>query len=118
MENEGATGLADGQGSPRAPAIARFKLWHLVLLVGFVAVAIADIQDHRRTEPFLIALAGAGFALYAMLAWLGWVFAARFEGRVGKVTLVGLYLAAMAGLFLFATVAYLMIEHVYLGGRL
>jgi hypothetical protein len=112
MRNDGET-----PSPPRSPAIARFKLWHLVLLVGFVAVAIADIQDHRRTEPVLIALAGAGFAAYAVLAWLGWVFARRFEGRVGRVALVGLYLSAMAGLFLVATVAYLLIEHLYLGGR-
>jgi len=98
-------------------AIARFKLWHLVLLVGFVAVAIADIQDHRRTEPALIALAGAGFALYAALAWLGWTFAQRFAIRIGRVALIGLYLGSMAALFLMATVVYLMIEHVYLGGR-
>ena len=93
------------------------KVWHLVLLVAFVALAIVDIQDHRRTEPVLLGLAGAGFAAYALLAWLGWNFARRFEGRVGRVALVGLYLAAMASLFFVATVSYLMIEHVYLGGR-
>jgi hypothetical protein len=103
--------------SRRSPAIARFKLWHLVLLVAFVAVAIADIKDNRRFEPFLIGLAGAGFALYAVLAWLSWVFAQRFVEKIGPVVLIGLYLAGMAGLFLFATVAYLMIEHLYLGGR-
>jgi hypothetical protein len=103
--------------SRRSSAVARFKLWHLVLLVAFVAVAIADIQDHRLTNPVLIGLAGAGFALYAVLAWLGWVFARRFEGKVGQVALIGLYLASMAGLFLCATVAYLVIEHLYLGGR-
>jgi hypothetical protein len=116
MRNDGPTRADDAPSPPRSPAIARFKVWHLVLLVGFVAVAIADIQDHRRTEPVLIALAGAGFAAYAALAWLAWAFARRFEGRVGRVALIGLYLAAMAGLFLVATVAYLLIEHVYLGG--
>ncbi len=43
---------------------------------------------------------GAGFeALYAVLAWLGWVFAQRFRGksRPGRPLL----LASMAGLFLF-----------------
>jgi hypothetical protein len=116
MRNDAEASPGDVQVSARSPAIARFKLWHLVLLVAFVAVAIADIQDHRRTEPALIALAGLGFAAYAVLAWLGWAFARRFEGRVGRVALIGLYLATMAGLFLCATVAYLLIEHVYLGG--
>ena len=109
---------AEDEAKGLAPAFARVKLWHLVLLVAFVAVAIADIQDHRRFEPTLLALAGGGFAAYAVLAWLGWNFARRFEGRVGRVTLIGLYLASMAGLFLVATVAYLVIEHFYLGGRL
>ncbi len=105
--------------TPKAHAVTRFKLWHLVLLVAFVAVAIADIKDNRRFEPSLIGLAGGGFACShaEVLAWLGWVFARRFEGKIGKVTLIGLYLASMAGLFLFATVAYLLIEHLYLGGR-
>jgi hypothetical protein len=93
------------------------KIWHLVLLVAFTAVAIVDIQDHRRFEPVLLGLAGGGFALYAVLAWLGWNFARRFEARLGRVVLIGLYLTSMAGLFLFATVAYLLIEHVYLSGR-
>ena len=99
-------------------SLLRVKVWHLVLLVAFVAVAIVDIQDHRRGEPVLVGLAGAGFAIYAALAWLGWNYARRFEARLGRVALVGLYLASMAGLFLFATIAYLLIEHVYLGGRL
>jgi hypothetical protein len=117
MRNDGKTAIGDAQEPTQAPAIARFKLWHMVLLVAFVAVAIADIQDNRRTEPVLIALAAAGFAAYAVLAWLGWAFARRFEQRLGRVVLIGLYLATMAGLFLFATVAYLLIEHLYLGGR-
>ena len=33
------------------------RIWHLSLLVLFVAIAIADIQDQRVHEPFLIALA-------------------------------------------------------------
>ena len=106
--------------TPTTPAFyspSRVKIWHLGLLVAFVALAIADIQDHRRSEPVLIGLAGAGFSLYAGLGWLGWNLARRFEARLGRVALVGLYLASMAGLFLFATVAYLLIEHVYLGGR-
>jgi hypothetical protein len=93
------------------------KVWHMVLLVAFAALAIHDIQDHRMTEPVLIALAGAGFAAYAILAWLGWKSARKYEARLGRVVLLGLYFTAMAGLFLLATVAYLLIEHVYLGGH-
>jgi pimeloyl-ACP methyl ester carboxylesterase len=104
---------------PPLPRSSRggFKLWHLVLLVAFAALGIADIQDHRVREPVLIGLAAGGFAAYAILAWLAWCFALRFEGRLRRVTLVGIYLASMAGLFLVATVAYLVIEFLYLGGR-
>jgi hypothetical protein len=94
-----------------------FKVWHLTLLVAFVALAISDIQDHRVTDPFLITLAAGGFAAYAILAWLGWIIARKFESKVGRVMLLGLYFASMAGLFFVATVAYLLIEHVYRGGR-
>lgn len=100
-----------------AVRISRVKVWHLVLLVAFVALAIADIQDHRVTDPVLIGLASGGFAAYVVLAWLGWGFAEKFKARFGKVTLLGLYLTAMAALFLVATIAYLLIESLYLGGR-
>jgi len=53
-------------------------------LVAVVAVAIAEIQDHRRTEPFLLGLAGAGFAADWVLGWLGWLFARRFHARLGS----------------------------------
>jgi hypothetical protein len=111
------------ESSPEPPGQSEIrrgglKLWHLVLLVAFVALAIADIQDHRLTNPVLIALAGAGFAAYAAIAWWGWRIARRFEARLGRILLIGLYLASMAGLFLVATISYLLIEHVYLGGRL
>ena len=96
---------------------SRLKVWHLGLLVAFVALAIADIQDHRRTEPVLIGLASGGFGAYALIAWLGWNFARKFEAKLGKVALLALYLTAMAALFLVATIAYLLIEHVYLGDR-
>jgi hypothetical protein len=54
-----------------ASPMARVQVWHLALLVAFVAIAITDIRNHRRTEPFLIALAGIGFAAYWALGWLG-----------------------------------------------
>lgn len=102
---------------PRVVRRGGVKLWQMVLLVAFAAVAIADIQNHRRSEPVLLGLAAGGFAAYALIAWLAWNFAGRFEGRINRVALVAIYLASMAGFFLFATIAYLLIEYVYLGGR-
>ncbi|WP_435011451.1 hypothetical protein P12x_002763 [Tundrisphaera lichenicola] len=103
--------------TPRSVSpLARVRVWHLGLLVAFVALAIADIQDHRRTEPFLLGLAGVGFAGYWALGWLGWHYSRRFEARLGPMVLLVLYLASMAGLFLGATVIYLLIEHRYLYG--
>jgi hypothetical protein len=99
-----------------APA-ARLRIWHLALLVLFVAVAIVNIQDQGRTEPALIALAAAGFVAYGVLGWLGWRLARRFEARLGATAILVLYLAAMAGLFLVATVIYVALEILYLGGR-
>ena len=83
-----------------------------------MAVAIADIRDHRRAEPFLIGLAGAGFAAYWALGWVGWHFAGWFEARLGPLAVLILYLVAMAALFLAATVVYLMLERRYLTGGL
>jgi hypothetical protein len=96
----------------------QFRVWHLVLLVLFVAVAIVNIQDQRRSEPALIALAAAGFVAYWLLGWAGWRVARRFSARLGPTTLLILYLTAMAALFLVATGIYLVIEYLYLGGRL
>ena len=109
--------MTSTDSSPDVVARGGFKLWHLILLVAFVAIAIADIQDHRRTEPFLIGLAAVGFAGYAVLAWLVWKIAHRFQSKFKPVVLLGLYLATMAGLFLVATVVYLLIEHAYLDGQ-
>jgi hypothetical protein len=93
------------------------RIWHLSLLVLFVAIAIADIQDQRVHEPFLIALAAGGFALYALIGWLGWWTARRrFESRLGPMWLFVIYAIAMGVLFLVATAIYLVIEHVYRNG--
>jgi hypothetical protein len=100
----------------RTEPLGRLRIWHLALLVLFVAVAIVNIQDQRRSEPALIVLACAGFLGYGLLGWLGWRTARRFEARLGMMPLLILYLVAMAGLFLLATVVYLAIEHVYLVG--
>src|SRR3954453_10513048 len=85
---------------------ARFRIWHLSLLVFYVAIALVNIRDQRMSEPPLIALASAGLAVYGMLAWLGWLLAHRFEDRLGRMPLLILYLIGMAGLFLFATFLY------------
>lgn len=90
------------------------RIWHLLLLVLFVAIAIADIQDHRVHEPFLIALAAGGFALYGLIGWLGWWIARRRLGsRLGPMWLFAIYAIAMGALFLVATAIYLVIEYAY-----
>ena len=83
--------------------LGQLRVWHLALLVLFVAIAIVNIQDQRPPRPELVALAASGFVLYGFLGWAGWRFARRFEARIGPTLLLVLYLAAMAGLFLVAT---------------
>ena len=90
--------------------LVQLRVWHLALLVLFVAVAIANIQDQRPPTPGLVALAASGFVLYGFLGWAGWRFARRFEARIGSTLLLVLYLAAMAGLFLVATLVYVAVE--------
>jgi len=100
--------------SPRSPNWYRPRIWHLSLLVLFVAIAIADIKDQRVHEPFLIALAAGGFLLYGLIGWLGWWIARRRLGsRLGPLWLFAIYAIAMGALFLVATAIYLVIEHVY-----
>jgi hypothetical protein len=101
----------------RTAPLGQLRLWHLALLVLFVAIAIVNIQDQRPPAPALVVLAALGFVLYWLLGWLGWRVARRFEPRLGPTVLLVLYLVAMAGLFLVATVVYLVVEHVYLSGR-
>jgi hypothetical protein len=102
----------------RGPApLAQVRVWHLALLVAFVAIAIVNIQEQRQSDPALVALACAGFVGYWVLGWLGWRVVRRFEDRLGTMTLLILYLAAMAGLFLVATYTYLVIEMIYLRGH-
>jgi hypothetical protein len=99
---------------PRSASWCQPRIWHLSLLVLFVAIAIADIQDQRMHEPFLIALAAGGFVLYGLIGWLGWSAARRrFASRVGPLWLFVIYAIAMGALFLLATVIYLVLEHVY-----
>ncbi|MFI5454476.1 MAG: hypothetical protein ACHRXM_03410 [Isosphaerales bacterium] len=102
----------------RTPSWAQLRIWHLALLVLFVAIAIADIQDQRIREPVLIALAAGGLVLYGLIGWIGWWVVRRFEARLGPILLFTLYSVAMGVLFLVATVIYLITAHVYRGGRL
>jgi hypothetical protein len=102
----------------RTASWAQLRIWHLALLVLFVAIAIADLQAQRISEPTLIALAAVGLVAYGLIGWMGWWGARRFEARLGPTLLFILYSVAMAGLFLVATVIYLVIAHVYRGGRL
>ncbi len=94
---------------PPAP-LGQLRVWHLALLVLFVAVAIANIQDQRPPTQGLVALAASGFVLYGFLGWAGWRISRRFEARIGSTLLLVLYLAAMAMLFLVATFVYVAVE--------
>jgi hypothetical protein len=101
----------------RTSPLLQMRLWHLAVLVALVAIAIADIQDHGRKEPALILLASVGYAAFGLSCWLCWHAARRFESRLGPVVLAAVYTSAMGGLFLAATVAYLLVEYFYLGGK-
>jgi hypothetical protein len=104
--------MTDARPLPTGEALPwpQFRLWHLSLLVMFVAVATREIQDQCRGEPVLVALASAGFAGYGFIGWAGWRLARRFEARLGLTPLLVLYFIAMAALFLVATVVYLVME--------
>lgn len=100
----------------RVAPIGQVRVWHLALLVLYVAIAIVNIQDQGRTEPSLVALASAGFVLYGLLGWLGWRAARRHLAALGEVGRLAVYLAAMGGLFLLATIVYLFAEYAWLNG--
>jgi hypothetical protein len=87
-----------------------------LLVVLYVAIAVADVRQQHLVEPVLVALAASGFAGYALLAWLGWQTARRFASRIGIMPITILYLVAMAALFLVATIVYLAIEYAYVIG--
>jgi hypothetical protein len=99
---------------PRSASWYQPRIWHLSLLVLFVAIAIVQIQDQRVHEPFLIALAAGGFLLYGLVGWLGWRTARRWFGsRLKPMWLFAIYAVAMGALFVVATAIYLVIEYAY-----
>jgi hypothetical protein len=109
--------MSEASPPPRSPSWYQPRIWHLLLLVLFVAIAIADIQDQRVHEPFLIALAAGGFLLYGLTGWLGWWVARRRLGsRLGPLWLFVIYAIAMGAVFLVATAIYLVIEYAYRNG--
>jgi hypothetical protein len=108
---------------PHGPArplvdLYQVRIWQLALLVAFAALAIVDVQSQRRSEPFLIGLAAAGYAAYGLLCWLVWHGLRKFESRLGRLLLVAVYAPTMGAVFLAAAILYLTIEYVFLGGSL
>jgi hypothetical protein len=103
--------------SVRVAPLFQFRIWHLALLVVYVAIAIVDIQALRRNEPALIALASMGYALYGLIIWLGWHCVRHLEPRLGRMLAVILFVVAMGVLYLAAAIIYLAAEYVFLGGR-
>ena len=107
-----------GCGSRRLKPWFQIKVWHLTILVMIVALDICDNQDHARNEPLLQVLAAAGYAGYFFLVWLIWLQVRRFEAALGLPVLLAIFMTAMAAFFLIATIVYLVIEYVYLGGHI
>ena len=101
----------------RVSPLLQFRVWQFGLLLVFTAIAIVDIKGYCR-EPRLVPLASAGYAGYAALCWLLWHNIRRFESRLGTVLTLGVYVFLMGGLFLAGTVTYLIIEFVYMAGKL
>jgi len=95
----------------------QLRIWNLALFVVFVAIAIVDIQDQRRDEPVLIALASAGYAAYGLIVWLGWQCKGRLEARLGSMLAVIVYVVSMGALYLAATILYLIAEAAFLDGH-
>jgi hypothetical protein len=97
--------------------LGSLRVWHLSLLVLYVAVAIVQLQDQRTTEPGLIALASAGFVAYGVLGWAGWRVSSLARDRFGRLPALVAYLVAMAVLFLIATIIYVAVENAYRMGH-
>ena len=103
-----------GAGCPR---LGSAGIWHFIVLVVFVAIAITDIREQRIEEPILIALAAGGLIAYGLIGWIGWWAVNRAQPQLGPVVLFVLYAVAMSVFFLVATIIYLMIAHAYRAGQ-
>jgi hypothetical protein len=104
--------------SSRISALFQFRLWNLTLLVVFVAIAMMEIKNQRRSEPALIGLAAAGFVLYGMIVWLGWHFLRRWESRLGSMLTFIIYAVTMGTIYLVATIFYVLAEYAYINNLL
>ena len=106
-------------GQPtRFRPFVQVRVWHLALLVLFVAIAIVNIQDQAGTRPAMITLASAGFVLYGVLGCVGWHLARRAEPRLGMLRVLIIYAIAMAALFVVATAIYTTMQVYYMTGHL
>jgi hypothetical protein len=101
----------------RVPGWAQPRIWHFIVLVVFVAIAITDIREQRIQEPVLIVLAGGGLIAYGLIGWIAWWAVRRFEARLGPALLFILYSIGMGVFFLIATIIYLVIAHAYRTGQ-
>lgn len=99
-------------------ALGQVRVWHMSMLVMFVAIAIMEIKDQGVREPLLVWLAAAGFALYGLIGWIGWHYATRLEKRLGVLPLRLLFMSLMAALFLVATLIYTAVQIVCMTGHL
>lgn len=98
--------------------LAQLRIWHLAVVVLYTAIAIVDIKAQQPSDPVLISVAAVGFVGYGCLVCLFWRLVRPYESHLGMLWLVGLYLIAMAALYLAATLIYLAIERAYLTGSL
>lgn len=102
----------------RTSPLLQLRLWHLALLVLFVAVATVDIRSLRRSELALVVAAAVGYAGFGLLCWAGWHWIGRLRSRLSPVLVFGLYAFTMAGIYWGAVTVYLGLESAYLSGRL
>jgi len=101
-------------GIRRLSPLTNLRVWHLVVLVVYVAVAIQQMQAQRIGDPLLIGLASFGFVGYGILGWVGWCLARSYADRHGRLQATVIYMIAMACLFLLATIIYLLLEYAHL----
>ena len=100
------------------PGWVQPRIWHFIVLVVFVAIAITDIREQRIEEPVLVGLAAGGLIAYWLIGWIGWcAIERRFKARLGPVLIFVLYAITMGVFFLVATIIYLMIAHAYRAGQ-